>query len=234
MNDDHSLISDINIRFNKSIISDTQTAADGILTIWVHGDQIKDLLRYLKNELNQPFRMLYDLTAIDERRRINQPKKPDHDFTIVYHLTSLDRNSDIRIKVPLKGEYPAIVSITDIWESANWYECEIFDMFGITFICHPHLRRLLMPKSWVGHPLRKEYPARATELGAYALDEQMREIADNDLKFDPVEWGLKTHSRDTDFMFLNLGPQHPGLTGRNPPYPILPGCMTGSPTDCPK
>lgn len=213
MNDDNSLISDINNRFNKSIISENQSTADGTLTIWVHADQTKELLKYLKNELNQPFKMLYDLTAVDERRRLNQHNGLNHDFTIVYHLTSLDRNADIRIKVALKGEYPSIQSVTDIWESANWYECEIYDMFGITFLCHPHLRRLLMPKSWKGHPLRKEYAARATEMEPYALEEQMREFADADLKFDPVDWGLKTHSRDTDFMFLNLGPQHPGTHG---------------------
>jgi NADH-quinone oxidoreductase subunit C/D len=70
-----------------------------------------------------------------------------------------------------------------------------------------------MPKSWEGYPLRKEYPARATELGPYVLEDQMREIADNDLKFDPEEWGLQMHTEDTDFMFLNIGPQHPGTHG---------------------
>ena len=60
---------------------------------------------------------------------------------------------------------------------------------------------------------RKEYPARATEMGPFVLDDQMREIADNDLKFDPKEWGLKKQNEDTDFMFLNIGPQHPGTHG---------------------
>ena len=86
-------------------------------------------------------------------------------------------------------------------------------MFGIKFTGHPDLRRILMPKSWKGHPLRKEHPARATEMGPFVLDEQLREIADNDLKFNPEEWGLKTQNQDTDFMFLNLGPQHPGTHG---------------------
>ncbi len=154
-------------------------------------DQLKELLDFLKNGIAQPFSMLYDLTAIDERRKLTKQDTPRSDFTIVYHLVSLERNEDIRIKVPLTGEYPEIISITDIWPSANWYEREVFDMFGIKFTGHPNLRRILLPVTWKGHPLRKEYPARATEAGPFVLEDQMREIADHDLKFDPKEWGLE-------------------------------------------
>lgn len=213
MNGDLTLVSDIKLRFGESSISAIQPAADGILTIWIQASGLTALLKYLKDEIGLPFRMLYDLTAIDERRRLKRTLQPESDFTIVYHLTSFGRNDDIRIKVPLKGEYPSIVSITGIWPSADWYEREIFDMFGIIFTGHPRLQRILMPKSWKGYPLRKEHPARGTELGPYVLDEQIREIADNDLKFDPAEWGLKKHNHDTDYMFLNLGPQHPGTHG---------------------
>jgi NADH-quinone oxidoreductase subunit C/D len=213
MIDDLSLVSDITTRFGNSLVLNAQTTSDGIFTIWVHRDQLKDLLQYLKKEINQPFRMLFDLTALDERRRVNRHNGIENDFTIVYHLTSLERNKDIRIKTALTGEYPATISITDIWPSADWYEREIFDMFGITFTGHPNLRRILMPKSWKGHPLRKEYPARATEAGPFVLEEQMRDIADSDLKFNPEEWGLKSKTEDTDFMFLNIGPQHPGTHG---------------------
>jgi NADH-quinone oxidoreductase subunit C/D len=213
MIDDLSLVSDITTRFGNSLVLNVQTTSDGIFTIWVHRDHLKDLLQYLKKEINQPFRMLFDLTALDERRRVNRHNGIESDFTIVYHLTSLERNKDIRIKTALTGEYPATMSITEIWPSADWYEREIFDMFGITFTGHPNLRRILMPKSWKGHPLRKEYPARATEAGPFVLEEQMRDIADSDLKFNPEEWGLKSKTEDTDFMFLNIGPQHPGTHG---------------------
>ncbi len=207
------LILNINSKFSDQVIIGQQTTADQTLTLLVDQNHFRNLLKYLKNETDRPFRMLYDLTAIDERRRLKKTSLNENDFTIVYHLTSPERNEDIRIKVPLKGEYPVIHTITDIWLSANWYEREIFDMFGITFTGHPNLNRILMPKSWNGHPLRKEYPARATELGPFALDEQFRKIADDDLKFDPADWGLKTQNEDTDFMFLNLGPQHPGTHG---------------------
>ena len=76
--------------------------------------------------------MLFDLTAADERSRSRRSGNNDGDFSVLYHLTSHIRNEDLRIKVPLTGDYPSIDSVTSIWPSANWYEREVFDMFGIT------------------------------------------------------------------------------------------------------
>ena len=92
--------------------------------------------------------------------------------------------------------------------SGRYLICSAF-----TFTGHPNLRRILLPATWKGHPLRKEYPARATEAGPFILEDQMREIADHDLKFNPKDWGLQSKNEDTDFMFLNIGPQHPGTHG---------------------
>jgi NADH-quinone oxidoreductase subunit C/D len=190
-----------------------QSTRDGIPTVWVSQHKLKVIIRYLKAEVDKPYRMLYDLTAIDERARTHRRDEPDCDFTMVYHLLSFERNSDIRIKVGLKGEYPRLQTITDIWPSANWYEREVWDMFGITFDGHPHLRRILMPLTWEGHPLRKEHPARATELAPFQLSEDKQETEQEALQFHPEEWGLERQSGDTEFMFLNLGPQHPGTHG---------------------
>ena len=88
-------------------------------------------LRYLKSQVEKPYRMLYDLTAIDERTRNNKADQPKSDFTVVYQLLSFDRNEYIRLKVALEGDYPSIQTVTDIWPCANWYEREIWDMFGI-------------------------------------------------------------------------------------------------------
>jgi len=200
-------------KFGQPAILYEQLTADEIPTLWIGQDFISDILKFLKYKLPQPFNMLFDLCAIDERKRSKRNGQPDSDFTVIYHLTSLERNEDIRLKTPAKGDFPSVKTITDIWPSANWYEREAFDMFGITFTGHPNLRRILMPLSWEGHPLRKEYPARATELGPFVLSDQMREIADADLQFKPEDWGLKRQSEDTDFMFLNIGPQHPGTHG---------------------
>lgn len=213
MNNDLPLLSELKEKFNPQLILFQQSTADGIPIIWIDKDQVREVLTYLKNEIRQPFRMLYDLTAIDERVRTKREGQPKSDFTVVYHLSSLERNEDIRIKTGLYGEYPTTTTITDIWPAANWYEREVYDMFGITFSGHPDLRRILMPKSWKGHPLRKEHPSRATEYGPYILEDQIREMEDAELLFKPEEWGLKTQAEDTDFMFLNIGPQHPGTHG---------------------
>jgi NADH-quinone oxidoreductase subunit C/D len=190
-----------------------QGTCDGIPTLWVNSDDVWTTLSTLKHEVERPYRMLYDLTAVDERSRSNRQGQPDGDFSIVYHLTSFERNEDIRIKVPLKGESPSIPSIFDLWSNADWYEREVYDMFGVKFDGHPYLRRILMPQTWKGHPLRKDHPARATEMGPFKLPDDKQEKEEEALKFNPEEWGLLRKSEDTDFMFLNLGPQHPGTHG---------------------
>ena len=189
------------------------TSVDNVLTLWVTKDVLKKLLIFLKNDISLPFKMLYDITAIDERERKRRNNQPQSDFTLVYHLTSFGRNEDIRIKVPLTGDYPISPSITDIWQNANWYEREVFDMFGIKFDGHPSLKRILMPQYWEGHPLRKEHPARATEMDPFVLSEEFITMANENLKFDPKEWGWETKNEDVEYLFLNLGPDHPGTHG---------------------
>jgi NADH-quinone oxidoreductase subunit C/D len=190
-----------------------QPTADDLPTLWVPRTHVRDVLRYLKTDVEQPYRVLYDLCAIDERVRARRPKQPESHFTVVYHLRSYERNADVRIKVALLGDRPAVPSVVDIWPSANWYEREAWDMFGVIFEGHPHLRRLLMPPTWTGHPLRKDHPARATEMGPFQLPDEKQEEEQAALQFRPEEWGLERTGEDTDFMFLNLGPQHPGTHG---------------------
>ena len=211
--DNHNVITDLESEFGSQAILRQQITKDGTTTIWTDNNNLIPLLKYLKNDVAQPFRMLYDLTAIDERTRTNRLDQPESDFTVVYHLTSFGRNEDIRIKVPLSDRDITIPSITSIWESANWYEREVYDMFGINFTGHPRLTRILMPETWHGHPLRKEHPARATELDPFVLTEQIRDEEDTNLKFNPEEYGLDRKSEDTDYMFLNIGQQHPGTHG---------------------
>lgn len=190
-----------------------QEAKDGITTLWVSKDMVREVLMRLKTATEKPYSMLHDLTAIDERVREHRQGQPRSDFTVVYHLLSFDRNEDLRIKVALEGEYPSISTVTDVWPSANWYEREVWDMFGIGVEGHPNLRRILMPNLWKGHPLRKEHPARRTELGPFRLPVKKDEAEEEALKFKPRDWGFAEASGDTEFMFLNLGPHHAGTHG---------------------
>ncbi|MBW7893236.1 MAG: NADH-quinone oxidoreductase subunit C, partial [Chitinophagaceae bacterium] len=209
---DSAIVEKLKTRFGGSEITEQKTS-DEFPTIWVSKDKLIDVISFLKTEVSKPYRMLYDLTAIDERTRAKRVEIPKGDFTVVYHLLSFERNDDIRIKVPLKGEYPSLPTITKVWSNADWYEREVYDMFGIKFDGHPHLKRILMPLTWEGHPLRKEHPARATEMGPFQLPKEKEERENQALHFNPEEWGMKRESEDSDFMFLNIGPQHPGTHG---------------------
>jgi len=213
------LAADLAHVLNAQVLPPVEPTLDRISTLWLRADQIRPALDFLKNAAQPRFEMLYDLTAVDERNRRRRPPTvpfapPASDFTLIYHLYSFSGNQYVRLKVPLPdGAGLRAPSITDLWPSANWYECEAWDMFGIRFDGHPHLRRILMPPSWQGHPLRKEHPARATEMGPFTLSERKVAREQDDLRFDPEAWGMARSRADTDFLFLNVGPQHPGTHG---------------------
>ena len=187
-----------------------QETRDGVPTFWAPIDRAHDVVSHLKRG---GYRMLYDLAAVDERVRADRSALPARDFTIVYHLLSFERNDDVRVKVALDDAHASLPTVTDVWPAANWYEREAFDMFGIRFDGHPQLTRILMPPTWKGHPLRKDYPARATEIGPFHLTDERVEEEQEALRFHPEQWGLTRHEDGEDYMFLNLGPQHPGTHG---------------------
>ena len=190
-----------------------QSTRDGITTLWITRHNLRAVLSYLKSQANPPYAMLFDLTAVDERERTHRHGLPDSMFTVVYHLLSFDRNEDLRLKVALNEAGLSLPTITDIWPSANWYEREVWDMFGIIFEGHPHLKRIIMPPTWQGHPLRKDHYARATEMEPFSLPDEVQETEQDALRFVPEDWGMRRHSEDSDFMFLNMGPNHPSVHG---------------------
>ena len=146
-------------------------------TFHIEQDSLKEVLRFLKYESKPSYKRLDDLTAIDEsarRERIwnkdfagaitdtgaaesysQMAKRPYPDFTLVYQLLSFDSASRLRIKSGLNGAYPATGSVTDIWPSANWYEREVFDMFGIT-IRRPSESQQNFDAPMVGRPPAQE------------------------------------------------------------------------------
>jgi NADH-quinone oxidoreductase subunit C/D len=208
-----ALVADQELQQEVCLNATLETTRDGIPTLWTSRNEIHETVRQLRHIVPQPFKMLYDLTAIDERARRHRNGQPSGEFTVVYHLFSYERNAYVRLKVPLSQDKLALPSIVDICPAANWYEREVWDMFGIVFEGHPHLSRILMPRSWEGHPLRKEHPARATEMGPFRLPDEKLDAEQEALRFRPEEWGMLRGREDTDFLFLNVGPQHPGTHG---------------------
>ncbi len=125
------------------------------LTIEIASPKIVSVCGFLKYD--QGFVRLSSVTGVDR-----YPVEPR--FEVVYHLHSIDRNDRLRLKCRLPSVDPVIESVTSVWRSANWYERETFDLFGIQFINHPDLRRIMMPEDWKGHPLRKDYPVTGSRV----------------------------------------------------------------------
>jgi NADH-quinone oxidoreductase subunit C len=120
----------------------------GELTLIIDPQQIVAVCRLLKSET---FQRLCSVTAVDLL-----PMEPR--FEIVYQLHSIVRNQRLRLKCRLSGDKPSLESVCAVWAGANWYEREVFDLFGVEFRNHPDLRRIMMPDDWQGHPLRKDFP----------------------------------------------------------------------------
>jgi NADH-quinone oxidoreductase subunit C len=109
--------------------------------------------KLLKQDPELDYNFLMDLTAVDGLRLNLKPR-----FEVVYHFFSLSKKQRVRIKVPADGKNPEVDSIVALWPAADWYEREVWDMFGIKFRGHPNLKRILMYEEFQGHPLRKDYP----------------------------------------------------------------------------
>jgi NADH-quinone oxidoreductase subunit C len=137
-----------------NLLSDTEKRARfdrGELTIWISREAIRDAVAFLKSDPELDFNYLADVTCVDW-----YPAEPR--FEVVYHLLSITTKHRLRLKVALSGDDPVIESVVPVFPSANFFEREVFDLFGIRFSGHPNLRRILMPEDWEGHPLRKDYP----------------------------------------------------------------------------
>jgi NADH-quinone oxidoreductase subunit C len=121
------------------------------MTIYVPREMIRQAAALLKDYPACPFNYLSDITCVDWH-----PSEPR--FEVIYHLLSIPHKERVRVKVRLSGENPALDSLTSVWPGANYFEREVFDLFGVRFNGHPYLRRIMMPEQWEGHPLRKDYP----------------------------------------------------------------------------
>lgn len=146
------IISIIKDKFKKEIL---QIETDPDLTVYVSKDKILPICQFLHDSSELNFVYLSDITGVDYPQR--NPR-----FDVVYHLYSIDKNHRIRVKIGI-DEGKTVYSVTGIWKGADWFEREVYDLFGIEFENHPDLRRILLTDDWQGHPLRKDYPLEATK-----------------------------------------------------------------------
>ena len=121
------------------------------MSIYVERSSIRAACVLLRDAAACPFNFLADVTCVDW-----YPSEPR--FEVIYHLLSIPQKERVRLKVRLSGDAPVVESVTSVWPAANFFEREVYDLFGIRFTGHPYLRRIQMPENWEGHPLRKDYP----------------------------------------------------------------------------
>ncbi|HUP00002.1 MAG TPA: NADH-quinone oxidoreductase subunit C [Gemmatimonadota bacterium] len=126
----------------------------GDLTVWIERDRVHDALMFCKHDEKLAFNFCMDVTAVDYQALGAEPR-----FAVVYHLYSLSTGKRLRIKVGVSEDDPVVDTAVDVWKSTDWFEREVYDMFGIRFEGHPNMKRILTHQDFVGHPLRKDYPA---------------------------------------------------------------------------
>ncbi len=138
----------------------------GDTIVYAERPRVHDVLAWLKDAPGQQFNYLTDVTAVEYR-------DPERQLEVVWQLRSLPRKADLRVKVELdKAEPLEVPSVWDLWHGADWLEREVYDMFGIAFVGHPDLRRILMWETYAeGFPLRKDFPLR----GHFSRAEQTRQ-----------------------------------------------------------
>jgi len=149
----------LQVRFGSSLID--CSVAVGEVTVQLPGEKLLEVCAALRDEPEFSFEQLIDLCGVDYLEYGETPWQGPR-FAVVYHLLSIKNNQRLRLKVflPLMSsdDMPRVDSVVDIWNAANWYEREAFDLFGILFEGHPDLRRLLTDYGFIGHPFRKDFP----------------------------------------------------------------------------
>jgi NADH-quinone oxidoreductase subunit C len=138
------------LAWNASAVTGAKLDRDQLI-IWLDRTALRDACLMLKNDPALQFNAVADITCVDWF-----PREPR--FEVVYQLFSTVNKKYFRLKVKLQGEDPNIDSLTSIWPGANFFEREVWDLFGVRFDQHPNLERIMMPENWEGHPLRKDYP----------------------------------------------------------------------------
>ena len=185
----------------------TCTANLDAVVLTVQPEHLEQTLARLKNEPTLNFGMLLDVTAVDY---LDYPVAQAARFSVVYNLRNWEKNMVVQVKTPVSDPTVGVATASHLWSSANWAERETFDQYGINFIGHPDLRRILNHWQFQGHPLRKDYPIGQGQI-CYETASLEKEIKDR-LAEKNVD---QTTMEDihTEIMYLNLGPSHPATHG---------------------
>ena len=152
--DGQAILDEVRARFGAAVVETHDFRGDH--TLVVERAALRDVLRFCRDADALHFDVLMDLTAVDYSKFAGREDAAR--FEVVYHLYSIGHNHRLRVKVRLDEDDAVAPSAVSLWPIADWFEREVWDMFGIRFDGHPDLRRLLMYESFVGHPLRKDYP----------------------------------------------------------------------------
>ena len=145
--------------FGAAIVS--EHLAHGELTLEVERASLLKVCKRLRDDHPLRFEQLIDVCGVDYltyRAESPEGARPGPRFAAVYHLLSVSRNQRLRLRVFLDDTLPVVDSVVELWPSANWFEREAFDLFGIVFEGHPDLRRILTDYGFIGHPFRKDFP----------------------------------------------------------------------------
>jgi len=165
----HPSVEGLKAKFGVAILHHEVVAGDQHV-VFIPPDRNVEILRWLRDDLDQRYDLLRDVTAVDYG--VGRP------LQVVYQLFSLTHKRALRVKCELPLDALEIGSVYHLWKAANWLEREVYDLFGITFLEHPDLRRILMPEDYQeGHPLRKDFPLR----GRFSRAEQTRQALSQDL-----------------------------------------------------
>jgi NADH-quinone oxidoreductase subunit C len=165
--------------------------ANGELSLCVDAGKIVHVMRTLRDDPRFEFKFLIDICGVDYPQREKR-------FDVVYHLLSISKNRRLRVKLQI-DEITAVASVTDVYPAANWFEREVFDMYGVMFSDHPDLRRILTDYGFSGHPLRKDFPL--TGFVEVRYDDEVKRVV-----YAPVQ--LQQAFREFDFMSPWEGAQY--------------------------
>ncbi len=150
MTDKTDIIDAVKAKFADQILDQHNFRGDQ--TVTAKKEAVVPLCQFLRDDPALAFDFLMDLTAVDYL------KKNPVRYEVVYHFYSSKYNTRFRVKIPVSEEDCILETVCELWKTANWFEREIWDMYGIRFKGHPNLKRILMYEGFKGHPLRKDYP----------------------------------------------------------------------------